>query len=68
HSVGIKIKNRLENIIRKINPSAASHIEEIKTEINWLDSQLKAWRQTAEQAQIELEEWRRQILLTQSQR
>lgn len=64
HSVGIKIKNRLEHIMRKINPLAASHIEEIKTEINWRDSQLKAWRQTAEQAQIELEECRRQILLT----
>ena len=68
HSVGIKIRNRLEHIMRKIHPSALStQLEEIKAEINWRDSQLKAWRQTAEQAQIELEECRRQIFLKQSQ-
>lgn len=69
HSVGIKIRNRLEHIMRKIHPSALStQLEEIKAEINWRDSQLKAWRQTAEQAQIELEECRRQIFLMQLQR
>jgi len=66
--VGQKIRSRLEHIMGKINPSASSQIKEIEAEIDWRDSQLKAWRQTAEQAQVELEECRKQIFLTQSQR
>lgn len=66
-SVGIKIRNRLEHIMTKINPlTALFQREEIQDEIDWRDSQVQAWRQTAHQAQIELDECRRELFLIQS--
>lgn len=65
-SVGKKLRERIENIMLRINPSNSSNgIEKLQAEIDWQTAQVRAWRQTALQAQMELEKHQKQLLLMQ---
>lgn len=54
-SVGIKIKNRLELIMKKVSHSSLSNqYYELQAETEWFKCQAQAWKQTALEVQREL--------------
>ena len=59
-AVGKRIKNRLEYIMKNRidNQSLSSYFHQIQIETNWFTSQAKAWKQTAQRIQSELDSYR----------